>query len=198
MINENDRAFYTMQCAALDRLRGRAHEDICAKGSVDFCDGAFRFESMGRQLRVSYPDFCIAPEQNPWFTLSILHYLASADGTPLSGRQITFAQYKDGLIRGGGFDRDAEKAIQTQLGTMPAQELERRCLALGAKLVPSNADFCAEFRFMPNYPLWLKIWFADDEFPASGRILLDASAEHYLSVEDAVMLGTYILDTLSA
>lgn len=49
---------------------------------------------------------------------------------------------------------------------------------------------------MPNYPVWLKIWFADDEFPASGRLLLDASAEHYLSIEDAVTVGELLLKLL--
>ena len=67
---------------------------------------------------------------------------------------------------------------------------------MGAQLRPSNADFCAEFHFMPNYPVWLKLWFADDEFPASGRLLLDTSAEHYLSMENAVTVGALILSRL--
>ena len=49
---------------------------------------------------------------------------------------------------------------------------------------------------MPNYPVWLKIWFADDEFPASGKIFVDASAEKYLSIEDAVTVGGAILDSV--
>jgi len=63
--------------------------------------------------------------------------------------------------------------------------------------VPSNADLCARFDFAPHYPLWLKVWFADEEFPASGRLLLDESAPHHLTIEDAVTLGSLVLDRLT-
>ena len=49
----------------------------------------------------------------------------------------------------------------------------------------------------PRYPVWLKVWFADEEFPASGRLLLDESALHYLTIEDAVTVGSLILDQLT-
>ena len=44
----------------------------------------------------------------------------------------------------------------------------------------------------------LKLWFADEEMPGSGRLLLDKSASHYLSVEDAVTAGELLLQKLSA
>ena len=42
-----------------------------------------------------------------------------------------------------------------------------------------------------------RIWFADEEFPASGRLLLDESAPHYLTIEDAVTAASLILDRLT-
>ena len=50
----------------------------------------------------------------------------------------------------------------------------------------------------PLYPMTLKLWFADEEMPGSGRLLLDKSASHYLSVEDAVTAGELLLQKLSA
>ena len=107
------------------------------------------------------------------------------------------AQYPDGMVRGGGFDRRAELVIRRQLGLLPPEELRRRCLALGAELLPSNADLCARFPFLPRYPLWLRLWFGDEEFPASGRLFLDESAAHYLTVEDAVTVGGLLLERLA-
>ena len=52
------------------------------------------------------------------------------------------------------------------------------------------------FDFLPYYPLWLKIWLADDEFEASGKMLLSKSADHYLTVEDAVTVGGILLEHL--
>ena len=100
-------------------------------------------------------------------------------------------------MRGGGLDRNAELIVRRDLGILPPEELERRCRSLGAELLPSNADFCARFDFAPRYPIWLKVWFADEEFPASGRLLLDESAPHYLTIEDAVTVGSLILDQLT-
>ena len=92
---------------------------------------------------------------------------------------------------------NAALSVRRDLGILPPEELERRCRLLGAELLPSNADFCARFDFAPRYPIWLKVWFADEEFPASGRLLLDESAPHYLTIEDAVTVGSLILDQLT-
>ena len=47
------------------------------------------------------------------------------------------------------------------------------------------------------YPVLLQVWFADEEFAPSGRLLLDSSASHYLTVEDAVVVGELLLELLS-
>lgn len=62
----------------------------------------------------------------------------------------------------------------------------------------SNADLCAVLPFLPQYPVTWKLGLAEevDEIDGSGRLFLDSSADHYLSVEDAVTAGTLILDRL--
>ena len=43
-----------------------------------------------------------------WHHLVILHYLEMADGTPLGQRMTSFGELRDGLVRGGSFDRTCE------------------------------------------------------------------------------------------
>lgn len=193
---QTDQLFSNMLLAAQGWLRERSPQQICRLTDASFDGNAFHLESLGQTISVFLPDYRLCPQLSQWHTLTLLHYLARGDGTPLSGTPITFAQHRDGMIRGGGFDRDAEVMIREKLGILPPEELRRRCLALGGKIIPSNADLCAEFLFLPRYPVWLKVWFADEEFPASGRMLLDAAAEHYLSIEDAVTVGGLILERL--
>ncbi len=188
--------FDGMFAAAIERLRNRSPEEICRLGNVAFDGSAFRFESLGREMAVSYPEYEVLPAVDPWQALVMLHYLSMAGGAPMEGKMIAFSEYRDGLARGYGFDRDTENAIRERAGALSEDELKKRCLALGGRLVASNADLCAEFKFMPNYPVWLKTWFADDEFPTSGKIFVDASAEKYLSIEDAVTVGGAILDSV--
>mgnify|MGYP000082040845 FL=1 len=192
-----NRQFERMLEAARSRLLRHVPEEISEKAGVRYENGAFWVRTLGRCVEVQWPDGKITPLVSKWHALTLLHYLDLADGTPLSGRTITFSQYKDGLVRGGGLDRNAELIVRRDLGVLPREELARRCETLGAELLPSNADFCARFDFAPRYPVWLKVWFADEEFPASGRLLVDESAPNYLTIEDAVTVGSLILDCLT-
>ena len=192
-----NRQFELMLEAARSRLLRHEPEEISEKAGARYENGVFWVRTLGRCVEVQWPDGKITPPVSKWHALTLLHYLDLADGTPLTGRTITFSQYKDGLVRGGGLDRNAELIVRRDLGVLPREELARRCEALGAELLPSNADFCARFDFAPRYPVWLKVWFADEEFPTSGRLLVDESAPNYLTIEDAVTVGSLILDCLT-
>jgi len=181
-----------MRKAARLRLRNRKPEEIARNAQVQFDGKRFAFESLGIPVTVSYPDYEIQPRLEDWHQLVILHYLYLADGTPLTGQTITFAQQKEGMVRGGGFDRKAEAV----LGQLNGESLKKHCKALGGIEKKSNADYCVELPFLPMYPVTLNYWNADEEFPASGRLLLDSSAEHYLTIEDAVTVGELLLKEL--
>lgn len=192
-----NRQFELMLEAARSRLLRHVPEEISEKAGVRYENGVFWVRTLGRRVEIQWPAGKITSPVSKWHALTLLHYLDLADGTPLTGRTITFSQYKDGLVRGGGLDRNTELIVRRDLGVLPREELARRCETLGAELLPSNADFCARFDFAPRYPVWLKVWFADEEFPASGRLLVDESAPSYLTIEDAVTVGALILDELT-
>ena len=192
-----NRQFELMLEAVRSRLLRHVPEEISEKAGVRYENGVFWVRTLGRRVEIQWPAGKITPPVSTWHTLTLLHYLDLADGTPLTGRTITFSQYKDGLVRGGGLDRNTELIVRRDLGVLPREELARRCETLGAELLLSNADFCARFDFAPRYPVWLKVWFADEEFPASGRLLVDESAPSYLTIEDAVTVGALILDELT-
>lgn len=192
-----NRQFELMLEAARSRLLRHVPEEISEKAGVRYENGVFWVRTLGRRVEIQWPAGKITPPVSKWHALTLLHYLDLADGTPLSGRTITFSQYKDGLVRGGGLDRNTELIVRRDLGVLPREELARRCETLGAELLPSNADFCARFDFAPRYPVWLKVWFADEEFPTSGRLLVDEGAPSYLTIEDAVTVGALILDELT-
>lgn len=192
-----NRQFEAMLSVARERLAQHEPEEIAQNAGVPYADGTFWIPTLGQTVSVRLPQCAIQPPLSMWHTLALLHYLDLADGTQPGGSQIPFSRYRDGLIRGGGLDHDAELIIQHDLGVLRPEEMERRCKALGAEILKSNADFCARFDFAPYYPVWLKVWFADDEFPASGRLLVDETAPHHLTIEDAVTVGFLILDHLT-
>lgn len=190
-------AFAEMEKTAVARLAGRRWQDITEKANVkfDIQAGCFRVASLAGEVAVSYPGFQVEQGVDPWQRLVILHYLDLADGTPLAPGEITFGQLKGGLARGVNFDRQVEAAMGA-FGCRPVEEIRRACQRLGARFCPASADVCAVFPFLPNYPITLKLWLPDEEFAASGRLLLNASAEHYLTIEDAVAAGEVLLRAL--
>ena len=98
----------------------------------------------------------------------------------------------------GCFDRTSEQTMAGYFAKKPLQNLQAVCTSLGASIEPSNADLCAVLPFLPQYPVTWKLWLAEeeDEIDGSGRLFLNSSADHYLSVEDAVTVGTLVLDRL--
>lgn len=194
-----NRAFLEMLKPAKERLRSRPVGDIAANTQIEFRrkQQEFYLSGLGREITVSYPSYDVEPSWNEWHVLMLLHYMDMADGTPLSSELITFGELKEGMVRGGGFDRKCENVIRTVIGKKEPEKVRKACTELGAEFIPSKADLCAVFKPFPRYPVTLNIWFADEELEGSGRMLLNANAEHYLSVEDAVTAGELILEELT-
>ncbi len=55
----------------------------------------------------------------------------------------------------------------------------------GGTVISGNADMAIRFFFLPNFPLMLNLWLEDEDFPASGKVFLDAAIESALQVEAA-------------
>ncbi len=195
---QENRAFMEMRRVAQEWLAGREPLDIAEKTGIPYDEenAQFYFTSLGKKICIRYPDYEIMPYVNEWQQLVILHYMKLADGTPLSGKWMSIGQVKDGLVRGGDFDRRCENVIRCRLSHISVKEFTEKCMDTGGRIMDSNADLTVQFDFLPRYPLLLKLWFADEEFPASGKLLVDASADHYLMIEDTVTAGQILMEKL--
>ena len=190
-----DQMFSEMNQAALARLAGRDPKEIARNAGIHYEveTQTFHVPTMGMEISVHYPDYCMTPELPGWHNLVILHYLDLADGFPLSEKEIPFGQMKSGMVRGGGIDRRCELVMND----LNADTLAKICKSIGGEPISSNADTAYRIPFLPQFPVTLKIWLPDEEFPASGRMLLDASADHYLTIEDAATVAEIILERIT-
>lgn len=116
-----------------------------------------------------------------------LHYLVTADGSPVAGKWIAFRNLPGGLGYDGAFQRRANLRLANAFGT----DLEAFVTAAkglgGERLTFGDASYL--FRALPR--VWLAVvhHVADEEFPASTNIVFDASVSHYLPTEDLAVLG---------
>ncbi|MBR2895449.1 MAG: DUF3786 domain-containing protein [Oscillospiraceae bacterium] len=196
-LEKNNNAYERMMTTAREWLSNRSPERIAANSGVHFdtSRSIFTMNSLGKNLEISYPDYTFSPDIAPWHQLSILHYFNLADGTCPSGEWISLSQMNSGMIRGGGFDKMFEALVRTRLGNLSPANVETACRRLGMSIVESNADLCIRFDLAPFFPITMKLWFADpeDDLPGSGRVFVDRTADHFLTIEDTVVLCEYLL-----
>jgi hypothetical protein len=163
-----------------------------AKVTYDQSAGYFKVPFLGCGYNVNFPGGEVTEVGGksvpPDVWLLLLHYLTGASGAPVSGRLISFKELPDGMLYNEPFTGRAIKPLVKIFGQAP-EKLVEAAEKLGGRKV-SLGDAGVTIPFFPLVPVTYVIWLGDDEFPASGNILFDASAASYLATEDyAVMAG---------
>jgi Domain of unknown function (DUF3786) len=110
----------------------------------------------------------------------ILHYLTTALGTPLQHRQITFRDVPDGGNYYDVFFKRAIRPVINRFGENAAGLLDAAAV-LNGRIEEGMGDAAVTIDAFPRVPVTFILWQGDDEFPADGSVLLDASVSDYLS-----------------
>ncbi len=196
--NDENRAFLNMKRDAIAMLAGKNPAGMAQNAGVtyDAESNCFRLSSLGKMYTLTYPDYALLEETDQWHYLTMLHYMNLADGMELSGELCAFGDMPDGLVRGTNFDRTASAAIEKFVASHSETEIRNILRDMGGKIISGKADLSVRIPYLPRVPLTINIWFADEEFPPSARLLADRSIGHYLTIEDAVTVGDYLLRRL--
>jgi hypothetical protein len=135
-------------------------------------------------------------EQLPNFQQALLlYYLLTADGAPLTGKWVSFADLPDGRMYNAAFQGYSGDEIVKAFG-VDLDSFKSACLKAGGKPVDiGNASFA--FQALPRVPLMLTYWLGDEDFPSSCKILFDESACHYLPIDACAILGSMLVRRLS-
>ncbi|MGN0364234.1 MAG: DUF3786 domain-containing protein [Bilifractor sp.] len=177
----------TMLKPAQEKLKKYSIETLCKKAAITFDEAAqdFIVPSLGMELRVHYPDFTIDRALDMWHYLTILQYMDTADGCPLTDKWISLSEMSGGLSRGYGFNKDISTMFQRNFGNISPEHFARACRKAGGRIQPGKSDVSAVIPYAPMFPVTVNFWASDEEFPASGKVLVNEKAEHYLTIEAA-------------
>ena len=191
---QQDRAYNEMLTPILNALSEREIRDLAEKsgGTVAEDGEHLLIDTLGERLSVRISNGEILPGAENWHVLVLLHYIANADGTLPAGRWISFGDMKNGLIRGTKYAGTSEKWFIWFLKGKNLEEIEKACICLGGIKAEGRGDINVILPFLPYFPVLVSLWEADDEFDATGKILIDQNADHYLSIEDAVTVGEIV------
>jgi hypothetical protein len=167
-------------------------QETAVRAAVTYDDGRFQVPFFGTMYHVHWPKGTIqrlADQEEADIATQILnlHYLLTADGTPLAAEWVAFRSLPGGLGYDAAFQGRANLRLAHAFGAdKPAFENAARALG-GERLSFGDASFL--FRVFPRAWLAVVLYLADDEFPASANVLFDAAVSHYLPTEDLAVLG---------
>jgi hypothetical protein len=168
---------------------GASYEESTGEAQVGF-------KYLGREILVSFPEGTVVTRngQEPISLreeILILHYLETASGAPLTGNWVSFSEISGAAFYNSVFLMRCKSPLVKFFGEDP-QALWSVAREVGGELL-SLGDFGVKIRAFPFVPLTLVLWRGDDEFPAEGSILFDASVSEYLPLEDTVILAESVV-----
>jgi len=141
---------------------------------------------LGRAYVITVPDASVAllegGEEAPLKDkVLLLQYFTKAEGTPLSGRLITFKQLPGCASYAPVFDLLATNPIVGFFGSDP-DRLVDAAEKLGGRRA-GHADVSVVLNLFSRVPFTVALWRGDDEFDPRGTIMFDSTITDYLSIE---------------
>jgi hypothetical protein len=174
-------------------IRQEAPEPLAARSGATFSDdGRIHLSYWGRKAVMTWPslDPCWEADGTPcpvFDAAMLLYYLRSADGAPLADRWIGFRELPDGAFYHMAYQRYSGDRLARAFGADP-DRFHRAARALdGCPL--SALGHAYAFDPLPRIRLAAVLWPGDDELPARGAVLFDASACHYMTTDGLALLG---------
>jgi hypothetical protein len=152
----------------------------------------------GKHAAISWPSltgYSDTGDELPSFIQAVLlYYLHTADGFPLSGKWVSFADLPNGRTYNPAFQGYTGNEFVKAFG-LDVNAFRSMCEKAGGD--PADAgDASYVFRPLPRVPLLATYWLGDDDFPSSCKILFDSSATHYLPIDGCAIVGSMLTKKL--
>jgi hypothetical protein len=187
----------------LDELRSALRlldpELVAARSGVSYLTfgpdrGELHVPMWGSVCVLSFPELrgynCHDENLSDFQEALFLYYLLTADGAPLTGKWVSFADLPDGRMYNAAFQGYSGDEIAKTFG-FNLNDFESACFKTGGAPVDiGSASFV--FQSLPRVPLMLTYWLGDEDFPSSCKVLFDASVVHYLPIDVCAILGSML------
>ncbi len=161
--------------------------------TLDSICGELHIPFFGNVCVFSFPELIGYINHNPlpdFQQTLLLYYLLTADGAPLTGRWVSFADLPDGRMYNAAFQGYSGDEVVKKFG-VDLDAFRLACSKIGGKPVDiGSASFI--FQPLPRVPLMVTYWLGDEDFPSSCKILFDESACHYLPIDACAILGSML------
>ena len=156
--------------------------------------GEFRLSLFDSPTVVTYPGFVgiiAKDEELPLsFQAVLAYYFHAADGAPLTGRWVSFAELPDGRLYNQAFQGYSGNELVKTFG-LDIGAFQAACEKSGGVATPLG-DAAYIYYGLPRLPMLVNYWCGDEYFPSTCKILFDSSASHYLPTDVIAILGSIL------
>jgi hypothetical protein len=172
-----------------NRLAIMDYRDVCRRSLSEFDveKKIYRVTAFGRDyevdpaLRDIYP---LKSEEKPVSTelgLLIVFYLLGSRDIPLTKKWVNEFSLKGGAMFFRGAHVIRSKEIAGRFGN-DVEGFKEVCYELGGQPVDVG-DAAFRFQVLPRIPVLVVLWYGDDEFEASVKLLMDETIDQHLPLD---------------
>jgi hypothetical protein len=179
---------------AIETLSEQALTEISERSGFELEDEtSFIVPFLNRVFRVQFPDFKFSDQADADIEIPIqeqiliLHYMLAPGAYPLTGQWVAYREIPGASFYFSAFAKRAIDPLKNVFGKNLSGLSKASALLNGRPIEPGDAGF--EFDILPNVPLQLILYAADEEFPAEANILFDRNIGEILSPEDIAWLA---------
>lgn len=175
---------------------------VASMSGVIFEEGRFTFPFFNRSVVIHHPAVKVeeAGIDTPlpqWLEILLMHYLTTADGTPVSGMWINYRHLPGAELFERRFDKMAITRLVHSFGN-DAERFRQASLSIGGTAMSRSGDAAFRFLALPKIPMGCILYLGDEEVQPSVAVLFDSAASHYLPTEDLSLLGAYLATALGS
>lgn len=194
----------------MDELRSllekTASSVLADRTGSDLAGNELNLHLLGKPVCLASPGFVpldsatrkpLRPDQE----MLLLVYFSTADGAPVSGQWVSFADLPGGRFYNQAFQGYTGHELSKAFGSGKIA-FERAASSLDGRPYPLG-DAAFIFHALPRVALLVIFWQGEDgedtiDFPPSFQILFDSSASHYLPTDACAVLGSTLTRRLIA
>ena len=163
--------------------------------------GALVIFSFGKPYRVTKTGITDLAGAVPPIDLRMVlaYYVLHGGSAELSGQWVSFRDFKDTTFFMATY-KDIVERPMAELFSGQLEALKTCSQLLGGRDLPElgTGDLCYCYPALPNLPLALVFYDADEELSASATVLYDLHSTFFLDLECLAVLGLILKERLSA
>lgn len=121
----------------------------------------------------------------------LMHYLTQSDGTPVANNWIAYRDLPGARLFEQKFANLVYRPMAERFGNS-IDSFRQAALAIGGQPMKGKGDAAFKFNALPRVPIATIFHCGEEGIPPSINVLFDASAPHYMTTDDLVVLASFL------